>query len=274
MQLNLPLNSFLFYLLLFSSSVLYYTHAYYVEAKRAPIHINERTAWYLSNQNWVEKSQLLLTGLVFLLLLLMLNGLQPHFSKINPFSWIILIIFISFGLGYYKNLYPKWGNWGLRGNGLIKPLIIGLVWAGMVSFSPVLFYDLSFPGTNQSLERLTWLLLIKNWIFISILSMLFDFKDYANDANQQLKTWVVKFGIRKTLFWIILPLSISSMTAYWLFALEQSFNLHRIIFNSIPYALLITVCLLMYQRKSILYYLAIIDGLMLAKAICGIIGMY
>jgi hypothetical protein len=29
----------------------------------------------------------------------------------------------------------------------------------------------------------------------------------------------------------------------------------------------------MHRRKSILYYLAIIDGLMLAKAVCGIIGI-
>ena len=205
---------------------------------------------------------------------MVLNGLQPQFTKISPLSWVILVIFILLALGYYKSLYPHWGSWGLRGNGLIKPLIIGLVWAGMVSFTPVIFFDLSLPGTDQSLKSLTWLLFIKNWLFISILCMLFDFKDYATDANQQLKTWVVKFGIRKTLYWIILPMSILSMTGYWLFALNQSFNAYRILFNSIPYLLLITVSALMYQRKSILYYLAIIDGLMLAKAICGIIGMY
>ncbi len=272
-QLSLPLNSILFYLLLFSITVLYYTHAYYIESKRSPIQFNDRTKWYLNNQKWIEKSQLTLTGIIFLLLILMLNGLQPHFTKISAISWIILAIFLLLGAGYYKSLYPKWGNWGLRGHGLIKPLIIGATWAGMVSFAPVIFFDLSYPGRDQSLESLTWLLLLKNWLFISILCMLFDFKDYATDANQQLKTWVVKFGIRKTLYWIILPMSIISMTGYWLFTLHQSFNAHRILFNSIPYVLLITVSALMYQRKSILYYLAIIDGLMLAKAICGIIGM-
>jgi len=29
----------------------------------------------------------------------------------------------------------------------------------------------------------------------------------------------------------------------------------------------------MYQRKSIFYYLTVIDGLMLVKALCGILGM-
>ena len=109
-QLSLPLNSILFYLLLFSITVLYYTHAYYIESKRSPIQFNDRTTWYLNNQKWIEKSQLALTGIIFLLLILMLNGLQPHFAKISPISWIILTVFLLLGAGYYKSLYPKWGN--------------------------------------------------------------------------------------------------------------------------------------------------------------------
>ncbi|OYY10483.1 MAG: hypothetical protein B7Y66_05685, partial [Sphingobacteriia bacterium 35-36-14] len=177
------------------------------------------------------------------------------------------------GIAYYKQMHPILGKWGLRGNGLIKPIIIGGVWAGMVSFSPVFFYDLSFPGQDKSLDIMTWILFIKNWFFISILSILFDIKDYANDANHQLKTWVVQFGLKKTLNWIIYPMTILSMLAYWFFAIRQEFSIFSILFNSIPYVLLITVCTYMHQRKSILYYLAIIDGLMLVKAICGITGM-
>ncbi|HQS34958.1 MAG TPA: hypothetical protein PLC18_06070, partial [Sediminibacterium sp.] len=201
------------------------------------------------------------------------NGLQPHFSKVNFKSWLILFSFLLMGIAYYKQMHPILGKWGLRGNGLIKPIIIGGVWAGMVSFSPVFFYDLSFPGQDKSLDIMTWILFIKNWFFISILSILFDIKDYANDANHQLKTWVVQFGLKKTLNWIIYPMTILSMLAYWFFAIRQEFSIFSILFNSIPYVLLITVCTYMHQRKSILYYLAIIDGLMLVKAICGITGM-
>jgi len=272
-QLGLPLNNIFYYLILFSATVLYYTHAYYSEVNQNPININDRTAWYLNNKKKIQSAQLLQTFLVGLIGLLIINGLQPHFSKISFKSWLILVSFLLIGAAYYKSMYAFWGNWGLRNNGLIKPMIIGLVWAGMVSFSPVFFYDLSFPGQDKSLELFTWLLFIKNWLYISILCILFDIKDYANDANRQLKTWVVHFGLKKTMYWVIYPLTFFSMLAYWFFAYEQEFSIFRILFNSIPYLLLITVCTFMYQRKSILYYLAIIDGLMLVKAICGITGM-
>lgn len=272
-QLGLPLNNVFYYLFLFSATVLYYTHAYYIEVKRSPKHVNDRTEWYITNKNNILRSQLLHSFFLFLVGLLILNGLQPHFTKISIISWLILIGFITMGAAYYKSMHPFLGKWGLRKNGLIKPMIIGLVWAGMVSFSPVFFYDLSYPGLDKSLELLTWLLFIKNWLFISILCILFDIKDYANDANQQLKTWVVHFGLKKTMYWVIYPLSFLSILAYWIFAFEQEFSIIRILFNSIPYLLLITVCTYMHQRKSILYYLAIIDGLMLVKAICGLAGM-
>jgi 4-hydroxybenzoate polyprenyltransferase len=273
-QLGLPLNNPLYYILLFSATVLYYTHAYYIEIRRNPVPLNKRTAWYLSNKKRIEVSQLTFTALSGILLLLILNGLQPNFSKINAYSWIIFIFFLLLGAGYYKQLHLHWGKWGLRNNGLLKPLIIGLVWAGMVSYTPILFYDISYPGSNKALEGVTWLFFIQNWLFIAVLSILFDIKDYANDANNQLKTWVVKLGLKKTLKSIIFPISILSILSYWLIAFSQSFTIYRILFNSIPYVLLITVCLHMYQRKSILYYLAIIDGLMLVKAICGILGMF
>jgi 4-hydroxybenzoate polyprenyltransferase len=273
LQLGLPLNNIFYYLLIGFSTVLYYTHAYYIEIKRNTIHLNDRTVWYLNNKKKIEGSQLLLTLLIAVISLLLFNGLQPHFFKVNLKSWFILITFLLISIAYYKHMHPFWGKWALRNNGLIKPLIIALVWAGMVSFSPVFFYDLSYPGLNKSLESLTWLLLIKNWLFISILCILFDIKDYANDANRQLKTWAVKLGIKKTMYWVVYPMTILSILAYWIFAFGQEFSLFRILFNSIPYVLLITVCTYMHQHKSILYYLAIIDGLMLVKAICGIIGM-
>lgn len=274
LQLGLPLNNIFYYLFVCYATVLYYTHAYYTEINRKPINLNDRTAWYLRNKKRITRSQLFLTFLLATIILLIVNGLQPNFSKVNLKSWLILFTFLLIGLAYYKQTHPFLGKWGLRNNGLVKPLIIGLAWAGMVSFSPVFFYDLSYPGQNKSLASLTWLLFVKNWLFISILCILFDIKDYANDANHQLKTWVVQFGLKKTLYWVVYPMTLFSILVYWIFAIEQEFSIFRILFNSIPYVLLITVCTFMHQRKSILYYLAIIDGLMLAKAICGITGMF
>jgi hypothetical protein len=84
---------------------------------------------------------------------------------------------------------------------------------------------------------------------------------------------VVRLGLRKTLFSVVLPLACFSWLLFVALGILAHFAALRILLNTIPFILLITVCYTMYQRKSILYYLAIIDGLMLVKAFCGIAGI-
>ena len=107
-------------------------------------------------------------------------------------------------------------------------------------------------------------------MYISLLAILFDIKDYAADHNKQLKTFVVQMGLRKTIFYIIIPLTIAGFLSLIAFAYSLHFPLLRIIINSIPFILLILVAWSLQRRKSILYYLVVIDGLMLVKALCGI----
>lgn len=271
-QQNLPLNSILYYLLLFCCTVLYYTHAYISEIKIQQPTTNERTIWYRQAGRFIVKSQIALTVISVILLLLMFNGLQPNLPQMPYWVWLICLVFGLLGAFYYGGIRPGKSKWVLRKNGLLKPLLIAWVWAGMVSFSPILFYDINHLSTH-SLQPITWVLFFKNWIFISILCILFDIKDYATDFNLQLKTWVVQFGLRKTLFSILLPMATVGLGAYWWLAFSLHFSIYRIVFNSIPFVLLIIVAYSMHQRKSILYYLAIIDGLMLVKALCGIAGM-
>ena len=110
-------------------------------------------------------------------------------------------------------------------------------------------------------------------MFIAVLGIMFDIKDYAADHNRRLKTFVVQVGLRKTLFYIILPLSLIGFISFELYALLFRFNWVRIFFNTIPFILLLIVGYSMHQRRSIMYYLVIIDGIILIKAICGILGM-
>ncbi len=110
-------------------------------------------------------------------------------------------------------------------------------------------------------------------MYITMLCIMFDIKDYAADHNHQLKTFVVRYGLRKTIFYILIPLTLVGLGTFLMYALLRNFPLLRILINTIPFILLIIVAYSMHRRKSILYYLAIIDGLMLAKAVCGIIGI-
>ena len=153
----------------------------------------------------------------------------------------------------------------------MKPFVIGFVWGGTVTIYPLLFHAIENNET-YGITLFGFLLFVKNFMFITVLCIMFDIKDFAYDYNQQLKTFVVRVGLRKTIYYIMIPLCIIGLGTFLVFTISHHFRVIRIVINTIPFILLITVAWSMYRRKSILYYLAIIDGLMLVKALCGIIS--
>jgi 4-hydroxybenzoate polyprenyltransferase len=173
---------------------------------------------------------------------------------------------------YYGINNKNFGRFNLRKVGWLKPFVIGFTWAGFVTIYPALLYNIERSAEYIPSIR-TVLLFIKNFMFVSVLCILFDIKDYATDANHQLKTFVVKVGLRKTIFYIIIPLSAIGLGSFLVYAAIQQFSIPKMLLNTIPFILLITVAYSLSRRKSILYYLIIIDGLMLVKAICGSIAM-
>lgn len=110
-------------------------------------------------------------------------------------------------------------------------------------------------------------------MYITMLCILFDIKDYAMDYNAELKTLVVKLGLRRTIFYFIIPLCVVGLGSFLVYAIARDFSLLKILINIIPFVLIIIVSYSMHHRRSIFYYLIIIDGLMLAKALCGITAM-
>ena len=110
-------------------------------------------------------------------------------------------------------------------------------------------------------------------MFCTVNAIMFDMKDYADDSNHQLKTFVVRFGLRKTIFFILIPLSLSGIFFMLAFAWYRHFTFLPVFFNLIPFFLLLLVAYSMQRQKKILYYLIVIDGLIFIKAVCGIIAM-
>ena len=110
-------------------------------------------------------------------------------------------------------------------------------------------------------------------MFISTLSIMFDLKDYEEDKSEGLKTFAVQFGVSNTINFIIFPLVLLGLAAFTVFSIKNNFQIGRIAMNAIPYMLLIISAYSLRKKRSIIYYLFIIDGLMIAKAICGTVGM-
>ncbi|MBN8836122.1 MAG: hypothetical protein J0I09_02595 [Sphingobacteriia bacterium] len=270
LQQHYPLNDWLYYVACFSATVVFYTKAYIADNKIFPA--NARAGWYAQHRYAVSISQLILTILVIGIALYLLLYNLKNISQTPVLTWFVAASFPLAGIGYYGFSVGKKFSVNLRNAGWLKPFLIGFVWGGLVNVYPVIYYNIVHRTTFQ-IEPLNVWLFLKNFMFITVLCIMFDIKDYATDYNLKLKTFVVRVGLRKTIFLILLPLCVLGLGSFLVYGFIHHFHPMKMIFNTIPFILLITVAYSMHQRKSILYYLAIIDGLMLIKAICGSIAM-
>ena len=270
LQQHYPVPDPLFFLVLFFACVLFYTKAYLgTETSADPPNI--RSDWYARNHSAIHLSQIIL-----LILLLAATGVILHHSwnsvlAMNTREWILSALFPLVAVCYY-GLNLRGRNYSIRNIGGLKPFVIGFSWAGVVTLYPVLYFHLK-SGSHFFPDLSSAFLFSKNMMFISVLCIMFDIKDYEMDYNFQLKTFVVKLGARRTIWRIIVPLCVAGLAAYIGYAVLRNFSTARVLINSVPFLLTIALAASLQRNRSILYYLVVIDGLMLVKAACGIIGM-
>ena len=257
----------LFVVLAAAATVYYYNHSYLLESNdSAP---NQRNIWVREHAGQIKKIQWLLLAFIIGGGCYQLYTLVPGIQLLEPYD-ILYCCLIGLGafLYYFDTKKYPWLN--LRSYGILKPLVIGSIWAGVGVYAPFLYLKLS----DQAYKGMAHMpiLYISNALYISIIAVLFDIKDFESDANKQMKTLVVRMGLTKTINWIVLPMIALILMATLRYSFLHGFTGYQILLNTIPLILLISVSYQMHQRKSILYYLAIIDGLIVVKAACGIIA--
>ena len=266
-QQFVPLNSVLYYSAIFIATVVYYTKAY-LQVSAVEVSDNARTHWYIQHKKLTIITQWLMAVLLVVISFISGAKLGTAVLFLNPVEWLVLLSFPIAALGYYGLGYC----FNLRNNGWTKPFVIGLVWAGVVTVYPVLYHAME-SHTVFVFSYRCFILFLKNWMFIAMLCILFDIKDYAVDAKQSLETFVVQKGLRKTIFRIVMPLTVVGFFVFIIYAYNSHFPAVRILINTIPFVALIIVAYTLITRKSLLYYLSVVDGLMLLKAICGTVAI-
>lgn len=253
-----------YYTLVFCLTTWFYTCAYINESQKDHTN-NRRSIWYARHRKTVKKSQLLLLCIIGITSIYIAIKFHSKLIHQNPGHYIIIGLFPAMALLYYH-------KYNLRNIGWLKPFVIGWIWAGLCTIYPLYFRQL-IQNTSFQMSSISIVLFIKNFMFVSVLCIMFDIKDYAMDYNQQLKTFVVKNGLRKTLFFILIPLLLTGLGSFLLYGWYSQFSGMRILINTIPFFASIGLAYSLQKRKSILYYLVLIDGIMLLKAISGSIGV-
>jgi hypothetical protein len=269
LQQQYPLNGLSYFIFIFALTLFYYTLSYSVESIKSGS--NPRTLWYAANHNGVKLSQ----GLAIIVCLFFgfyfLRYHEKNLVKLSVGDWVLVLIFPGVAFLYYGITY-QFRKYSLRNIGWMKPFVIGFVWAGFVTIYPIVYYQI----VNDRTLEITWVeifLFVKNFMFITVLAIMFDIKDYATDSNMKLKTYVVEHGLRTTIFKILIPLSVAGLGSFLVYGFMRHFSEMRIFMNTIPFLMMITFAYYLHRRQSIFYYLVLIDGLMLVKALCGSIAV-
>jgi len=210
LQQKIPNKSFAYFVLIFLVTVLYYAYPYI--RKSLSQTNNPRTNWYTRNYNLMRWNQIAITVILLSSALLFLKQYERTLTHLPINKWLLLLIFPVVAGSYY-GLNFLFGNYNLRKIGWLKPFVIGFTWAGLVTIYPVVFYDI----TNDLEYQFSWvgeLLFLKNFMFVSLLCIMFDIKDYSADYIARLKTFVVKLGLRKTISYLLLPLSVVGLVSF------------------------------------------------------------
>ena len=268
-QLALPFNFISWYILLFSGVVVYYTYAY-ISAKYRPFAENPRTHWYMYHRRAIKISQAILTIIFLGNAFVYLRQFGEFLESLHWSAWAILSGTLLAAASYYGKLPFL----NLRSSGWTKPLTIGLCWSASVSLLPLVSLQLESGGYSNIPWLLAGWLFVKNWMFCSVNAILFDIKDYADDSNTKVKTFVVRYGARFTIMFILLPMILLGVLSFLLFSYYQHFKIYQVAINLIPFILTLCIALSMHKARPILYYLVVIDGMLFVKAICGITATF
>ena len=269
-QHGLPLNGPHFYFLVFSGTVAFYSRIYY--KSRRSKHADERTFWYQKHQQKIKFFYLILLLLISADIVLL--ALRQHTSLVSlkPLHWFILLLFPFIAFLYSFKFLPFAGINQLRTIGWLKPFFIGFAWAGLVTVYPVLFRQMQSGILAEQVRLPSFPFWLQNFLFISLLAILFDVKDHLPDKTLQLNTYPAIIGINKTLSLVVIPLSLLSAGILLLHGFYQQTGVLPLVIQMIPYVLLWYALTRLRHTSGILFYLVAIDGLMLAKGLCGILS--
>jgi len=226
LQQKTGFSSLTFYVLIFLGVIVYYTHAYRDEAENKHHHLRQN--WYSKNKNTIRVSQLIYCiALAFLSAYYFIHHFSK-FSNANLTWWISLLAFPTLALLYNGAGFKVMNHYSLRRHGWLKPFLIGFIWAGCVTLYPKIIFSLESETVFQY-DLISILLFVKNWMFISLLCIMFDVKDYADDYNQKLKTFVHQFGLRNTILYVITPLSILGLGSYLFYGIAHNFSCQKLL---------------------------------------------
>lgn len=198
---------------------------------------SERSQWLLKHKKLLMYS----IGLSLIMVLFLCNNL----------SWISISIMI--GAEILSTLYYL-QPFNLRKHGYIKPVLISSVWVISCSLVPLI--------ENQLLTLHSVWFLVSQFIFLSVLCLLFDIKDVEHDYMAGVNTYANKFGLKTTKV-ICVCLVVIAFVCFYMFQNDALSIITSVILRSF---VILTIFFTNDKRHAFYYYLWV-DGLLIIQAL-------
>lgn len=266
LKVNLGFNRLDYYFFIGSSTILFYLFAYNVP-KKYNFSANPRTQFYIDFRQPIYWFKFVLWLVVFVSVI---SILYDSFRKIIALEWYHFLV-----LGSTFVLSSSYYNWkygfSLRKYTWLKPVLIAWSWAITTVYLPVLFFELTDDVLFTTDARF-YFHFIEIFMFFIVNAIMFDMKDFADDTNRGLKTFVVKYGMKFMLNQVILPLIALGFIVSLIIGYLFDFTLLQQFCLLLPLVLMTYFASVLDRSKPILFYLIAIDGIIAFKAVLGIFG--
>ena len=263
---HLPLNRIDYYIFTTAITILFYLFAYRVP-KSVLNSSNPRIDFYVKHRKFIRFFTIALYVISIFSGLSICIKSYHNLLQLGWFHYFILTITFILSTSYY--------NWrfglSLRKYTWFKPTLIAWTWAVTTVYFPLLILQL----VNHSLVVLDfnfYFLFIQTFMYFIVNAIMFDMKDYEDDYNRNLKTFVVKYGYFETLNQIIFPLIVLGFLGYIIYGFLLQLSFISVLLLEIPVLLLALFAYMLNHKKSILFYLIAIDGMIVLKAFFGILS--
>ncbi len=247
--LHLPLNNFLFYLFIFSATLLQYNLHYLF--KKSAVKASDRWAW--SQKNKTTHWLLIITAVVFVI-----AGLYGF----NIYHFIFLSVSGFITLLYSVPVLPFKAKKRIKDFGVVKIVTLVLIWT---------LVTVCFPAAHKvNSGPLFILIFAARFIFIFILCLMFDMRDVDIDSKENIKTIPLIAGRQKTrriIYFLLVLFVLVSLLQYF-----QNNNFIQLNSMLISASATFFVVKISNREHSDFFYLACVDGMMLLQAMLVVIG--
>lgn len=231
---------------------------------------NQRTLWFVAHKKQLFTIQAILLSCIAIFCFILSPNLANFFDFTTLWHQLFLVSFIIIGLLYNFGLINKSSSISIRKIAFLKPLFIGYVWMGVTLVFPFVFNAIS----NHQILNFNykfWIIFTEGLFFIALLAILYDVKDFEADNAVSLKTWVVKLGINKLHERLILPAIALAIAAIFMLLQMQLLNNKIAITIILSYLIIVIISKIIQQKKSIIWHLTLIDGVILLKSVALIL---